>query len=120
MHHAGTHYTRDIGGPASRRMAGFLSCFPRGGTIGTYGVSAGFLGDLALSLPPNRARHKIERLLDSAEREGFIRRLPSRVVSSSPRARNYGRHMDKELAWQLTPEGERYAEEVADAVASRT
>lgn len=51
---------------------------------GTWQMTVAILGPRAYEVPVKAARHLAERMIVSAERHGFIRRLPVRSRSRSP------------------------------------
>lgn len=89
------------------KMGRFLRYFHEDRPVGTWSVVSGFLGGRIEGLTPREARHKCHRLFRSAEAEGFITRLPTRVASSAPSG-DEGRLVRKELSWKLTKAGAEY------------
>ena len=65
-------------------MAKLIRSMPEDEPIGTWKMTEALLGPRAYEVSVKSARHLTERLITSAERNGFIRRLPVRSVSRSP------------------------------------
>lgn len=91
----------------SPKVSRLVLAMPPDSSVGTWFVIEALMGrDRAMSYGRKRARHSCEKAIGSAERCGYIRRLPSRVRSSSPWASGrFPRRVPKELAWTLTEDG---------------
>ena len=101
----GTH----MAGLRHRRMARLLSAFPDMDSVRTmWELCVAILGEgVAEHEGTSYARHRCERMVWAAEREGFVRRLPTTVRSKSvpPDRRHRG-----ENAYRILPEGIRWLE----------
>lgn len=102
-----------------RRMARFVSSVPpsTSAPVTTWTVCSLYLGpEFASSIGPDACRHKCQRKFQSAERNGLIARMPSRVPSASPDARKGcdPRLIRKELAWRRTELGEQFLREARE------
>lgn len=91
--------------PVHRRMARLLSSFGPYGELprSRWELTCEVVGrERAESLGFKRAKHLSERIIGSAERFGFISRLPSRRRTKYPAARDDRQH---ELVYCATPQG---------------
>jgi hypothetical protein len=99
----GTH----MAGLRHRRMARLLSAFPDMDSVRTmWDLCLAILGDVQARLDGHSyARHRCERMVWAAEREGLIRRLPTTMRSKAvpPERRHRG-----ENAYRMLPEGLRW------------
>lgn len=96
------HYLCPGPGKYRARMLRLLEVLPEDSPIGSWKLISGFLNPP----PENRrlARMRTQRIMETAEACGFIRRLP--VYGNSPNLGSDG-HPKRERLWVLTDEGKR-------------
>ena len=102
-----------------RKMARFVFAVPPATStpLTTWMVCSLYLGPaFAAVIGPDACRHKCQRKFQSAERNGLIARMPSRVPSASPDAHKGGdpRLIRKELAWRRTELGDQFLKEARE------
>lgn len=89
-------------------MAQLLSAIPVDTAVTTWTIVEHMVGkDRTLELGAKKSRHLCERMLKTAEREGFTRRMPVKAVSSVPAtlSNKSDKAVHKELLWTITPDG---------------
>lgn len=99
--------------PIHRRMAAIIRACSGDLPAGTRAVVVSVLGPRAEGLTRKQAYHLCERMLCSAMRRGYIRRLPARGVSDSDRVSvtPFGRRVVfKESLYVATDEGMAFLE----------
>jgi hypothetical protein len=90
------------------KMADLLSALPQETAVNTWSLVEHIVGtDRCYKLGAKKARHLCERLINTAETIGFIRRMPVKVVSYVPAelVKKSNKAIHKELLWVITAEG---------------